>query len=141
MHLSLKCDQVMGRLRNLPIFSFLAKTVVILPAHSTYFSELPDNIRDYIIPLLPCPSIVLKLFCIVQIVFVGSKSFWSGLNQTFLDFTGEILYIICPEKSTLNLTKMVWTQPNLCFLTDFFLLLHYCGASEKKSHYRFCIKK
>ena len=36
----------------------------------------------------------------VQFVLFGSKSFW----------TGPIMKI-SPEKSSLNLTKMIWTQP------------------------------
>ena len=42
----LKCDLVMGRLRVIPVFSFLAKSVVISTGSIDVFSELPDNKLD-----------------------------------------------------------------------------------------------
>ena len=43
----------------------------------------------------------------VQIVLVGSNSFWSGPNHF-----GQVQIIkISPEKSNLNLTKIIWIRP------------------------------
>ena len=43
----------------------------------------------------------------VQIVMDGSNLFWSGPNHF-----GQVQIIkISPEKSNLNLTKMIWTRP------------------------------
>ena len=43
----------------------------------------------------------------VWIILDGSNSFWSGPNHF-----GQVQIIkISPEKSNLNLTKMIWTQP------------------------------
>ena len=42
----------------------------------------------------------------VQIVMDGSNLFWSGPNHL-----GQVQIIkISPEKSNLNLTKMIWTR-------------------------------
>ena len=64
-----------------------------------------------------CPSIGPKWFWTVQIVLDGYKLFWSGpirfgQAQIILDRFGQVQIIkISPEKSNLNLTKMIWTRP------------------------------
>ena len=57
--------------------------------------------------LMPCLSMGPKWFWTVQIVFVGSNLFWSGPNHF-----GQVQIInISPEKSNLNQTKMILSQP------------------------------
>ena len=57
--------------------------------------------------LLPCPSMGPNHLGRVRIVLDGSNSFWSGPNHF-----GQVQTIkISPEKSNMNLTKMIWTRP------------------------------
>ena len=63
---------------------------------------------------MPCPSMGPKWFWTVQIVLVGYKMFWLspnhyGRGQIILNRSK--LWKISTEKSNLNLTKMIWTQP------------------------------
>ena len=53
--------------------------------------------------ILDCPN----CFGRVQNVLVESKSLWSGPNH----FEQVQIIKISPEKSNLNLTKRIWTQP------------------------------
>ena len=58
---------------------------------------------------MPCPSMGAKWFWTIQIILVeyGSNSFWSDPNHI-----GQVQIIKnSPEKSNLNLTKIIWTQP------------------------------
>jgi hypothetical protein len=57
---------------------------------------------------MPCPSLGPKLFWTVQIILVEYQSFWTCPIR----FKQVQIKKICPEKSDLNLTKMIWTQPN-----------------------------
>ena len=84
LKVKLKSDQVKGRLRISPTFSFLAKSVVISAGSLDVFSELPDEIWDYIIALLPCPSIGLK--CLSCLVPGPSRDFPGPNHFLFLPF-------------------------------------------------------
>jgi hypothetical protein len=53
--------------------------------------------------ILDCPND----FGRVPIILDRFNSFWSGPN----DFGQIQIIIISPEKSNLNLTKMIWTRP------------------------------
>jgi hypothetical protein len=56
---------------------------------------------------MPCPSIGPKLFWTVQIVLVGSKSFWLGPNHF-----GQVQIIaFWSNFYNLDLSKMIWTKP------------------------------
>ena len=56
---------------------------------------------------MPCPSIGPNHFCRVPIILNGSNLFWLGPNHF-----GQAQNInISPEKSNLNLTKIILTQP------------------------------
>ena len=62
---------------------------------------------------MPCPSMGPKLFRVenylvkYQIGLGGTNLFWSGSNNF-----GQVQIIkISPEKSNLNLTKIIWTRP------------------------------
>ena len=56
---------------------------------------------------MPFPSTGPKLFWTVQIILVEYQSFWMGPIHF-----GQVQIIkISPEKSNLNLTNMIWTQP------------------------------
>ena len=70
--------------------------------------------------LMPCPSIDSKWFCTVQIILVQfqlfldrSNPFWLGPNH----FEQTQIIKFGPQKSNLNLTKMICIQPKL-FGTD-----------------------
>ena len=52
-----------------------------------------------------CPFMGPNNFGRVPIVLDGSNSFWSGPNH----FEQVQIMKISPEKSNLNLTKMIWT--------------------------------
>ena len=80
--------------------------------------QMPNSLSDPMNTLMPCPFIIThcspKLFLtrpnnfgLVPIAFAGSNSFWSGPNHF------ELVQIIkiSPEKSNLNMTKMIWIQP------------------------------
>ena len=56
---------------------------------------------------MPCPSMGPKLFWTVQIILVGYQTFWMGP----IHFNQVQIKQISPEKSDLNLTKIVWTRP------------------------------
>ena len=61
--------------------------------------------------LMPCPFMGPKWLWTVQIILVnildGSNLFWSGVNHF-----GQVQIIeLSTEKSNLNLSKMIWTQP------------------------------
>jgi hypothetical protein len=53
--------------------------------------------------ILDCPN----HFGLVQFVLVGSNLFWLGLDH----FGWVQIIKISPQKSNLNLTKMIWTWP------------------------------
>ena len=59
--------------------------------------------------ILDCPNnfgqVPIVLFGSIHIILVVSKSFWAGPNLK-----------ISPEKSNLNLTKIIWTQPKQSLL-------------------------
>ena len=55
--------------------------------------------------LMPCPSMGPKWFWTVQIVFFGSKSFWSDPNH----FGQVLIRFFWTNFYNLDLSKMIWT--------------------------------
>ena len=90
----------------------------------------------YCCSFMPCPSIGPKLFWTVQIVLVGSKSFWLGPNhfgQVQIKFFWTTFY-------NLDLSKIIWTRPK-CFgldQNDLVVQNHYFGPIEGQGISEFC---
>ena len=74
-----------------------------------------------------------KLFCL------GPNDF--GQVQIRLSWTNNTWYFTVWWNIMYYLSRPKWFGPNQNSCFTFFLLLHYCGASEMKNHYWFCIKK
>ena len=68
------------------------------------------------ITIMPCPSMGTKLFWTVQIILLEYQSFWTGpicFGWVQIYHSRQVQAIkISPEKSNLNLTKIIWTRPN-----------------------------
>ena len=62
--------------------------------------------------LMPCPSMGPKLFWTNQIILVEYQLFWTGpicFGRVQIILDRSKLQKNSPEKSNLNLTKMIWT--------------------------------